>query len=51
VIILSLEGVFAAIGGWLVLNEVLSIRDGLGCLFIFCGTLVSQFWGKKNQIQ
>jgi drug/metabolite transporter (DMT)-like permease len=49
VIILSLEGVFAALGGWLVLNEVLSIRDGLGCLFIFCGTLVSQFWGKKNQ--
>lgn len=51
VILLSLEGVFAAIGGWLVLNEVLSVRDGAGCLFIFCGTLVSQFWGKKNQTQ
>jgi len=46
VVILSLEGAFAALGGWLVLQEVLTIRDLVGCLFILGGTLVSQFLGQ-----
>jgi drug/metabolite transporter (DMT)-like permease len=48
VIILSLEGAFAALGGWLVLNEILSLRDLLGCLLILGGTLVSQFMGRPQ---
>jgi drug/metabolite transporter (DMT)-like permease len=45
VIILSLEGAFAALGGWLVLQEVLTPRDLVGCGLMLVGTLVSQFLG------
>lgn len=41
-IILSLEGVFAAIGGWLMLNEFLSVRSVLGCALMLSGMLISQ---------
>jgi len=43
-IILSLEAVFAAIGGWAVLGEVLSARAMAGCSLMFCGMLISQLW-------
>ena len=42
---LSLEAVFAAIGGWLILGEVMSGRGMLGCLLMFTGMLVSQLYG------
>ena len=42
-IILSLEAVFAAFGGWLILGEMLSIRGLLGCLLMLTGMLISQF--------
>ena len=48
VIILSLEGAFAALGGWLVLNEVLTRRDLFGSVLILGGILVSQFFGEKQ---
>lgn len=41
-IILSLEAVFAAIAGWLVLNETLSVRGFIGCTLMLCGMLVAQ---------
>jgi drug/metabolite transporter (DMT)-like permease len=41
-IILSLETVFAALGGWLLLDEILSGRGLLGCALMFAGMLVSQ---------
>ncbi len=41
-IILSLETVFAALGGWLLLNEVLSGRGLLGCGLMLAGMLLSQ---------
>lgn len=41
-IILSLESVFAAIGGWLILDELLSFRSKMGCLLMFAGMLFSQ---------
>ena len=50
-IILSLEGAFAALGGWLVLHEMLSLRGLLGCGLMLAGTLVSQFTGKPQQEQ
>lgn len=43
-IILSLEAVFAAIGGWIVLNETLSPRAIAGCILMLCGMLISQLW-------
>lgn len=50
-IILSLEGAFAALGGWLVLHEFLSLRGLLGCGLMLAGTLVSQFARKPRQEQ
>ncbi len=41
-IILSLEGVFAAIGGWLLLNEMLSWRGLFGCGLMLAGMLFSE---------
>ncbi len=42
-ILLSLESVFAVVGGWLLLNEVLSLRGMIGCGFMLSGMLCSQF--------
>ena len=41
-IIFSLEAVFALIGGWLFLNESLSLRGLLGCSLMFIGVIISQ---------
>ena len=41
-IIMSLEGVFAAVGGYLVLRETLGTRNLAGCLLMLAGMLVSQ---------
>lgn len=43
-IILSSEGVFAVLGGWLFLNEVLPTAGLLGCLLMLIGMLMSQLW-------
>jgi len=44
-IILSLEGVFAAIGGWLLLGEILSLRGFFGCALMLVGMLLSELSG------
>ena len=41
-IIFSLEGVFATVAAWFLLNQVLGINNLLGCFFILCGVLLSQ---------
>ena len=43
-ILLSLESVVAALGGWLILNEVLSGRAVLGCALMMAGMLLSQLY-------
>ena len=43
-ILLSLESVIAALGGWLILNEVLSGRALFGCVLMMAGMLVSQLY-------
>ena len=48
-ILLSLESVFAAVGGWLMLNEILSARALTGCVLMFSGMLLSQLWGLINR--
>lgn len=47
-IILSFETVFAVIGGWLLLNEILSLRNILGCLLMLAGIVIVQIWGSKR---
>jgi drug/metabolite transporter (DMT)-like permease len=44
-ILLSLEAVFAAIGGWIVLDETLGGRGFFGCSLMLTGMLLSQLWG------
>lgn len=41
-ILLNLESVFAALGGWLILNETLTLRNLFGCLLILIGMLFTQ---------
>ena len=41
-IIFSLEGVFATIAAWFLLNQILDINNLFGCLFILLGVLLSQ---------
>ena len=41
-IIFSLEGEFATIAAWFLLNQILDINNILGCIFIMCGVLLSQ---------
>jgi drug/metabolite transporter (DMT)-like permease len=41
-IILSLEAVFAAIAGWLILNEAMNAQQIGGCILMFLGMLAAQ---------
>ncbi|UCF89317.1 MAG: DMT family transporter [bacterium] len=43
-ILLSMEGAFAVLGGWLLLNETLSLRGLTGCALMLSGMLLSQLW-------
>lgn len=46
-IILSLETVFAALGGWLILDERLSARALAGCALMLTGMLFAQLYKTK----
>ena len=41
-LLMSLESVFAVLGGWIFLNEVLSPRELTGCAIIFIAVIISQ---------
>lgn len=41
-LIMSLESVFAVLFGWLVLGEVMTAREGLGCILVFAAIILSQ---------
>ena len=41
-IIFSLEGVFATIAAWIILNQILDVNNIIGCFLIICGVLFSQ---------
>ena len=41
-IVMSLEGVFAAIAAWIILNQVLELNNIIGCVLILGGILLSQ---------
>jgi len=49
-IILSLETVFAVIGGALLLSETLPLRGVIGCALMFVGMIVSQLDLKKSGV-
>lgn len=39
---MCLESVFSALGGWLLLNQSLSLRESAGCALIFAAVVLSQ---------
>lgn len=41
-LLMSLESVFAALTGWIVLHEVLSGKELLGCLLVFLAVILAQ---------
>ncbi len=41
-LIMSLESVFAALSGWIVLGESLSTKELIGCLFVFIAVILAQ---------
>lgn len=41
-LILSLESVFSALAGWLILHQSLNERELVGCALIFCAILLAQ---------
>ncbi len=47
-IIMSLESVFAALAGWVVLGQSLTLREFSGCFMIFAAIIISQLPQKKK---
>ena len=47
-LIMSLESVFAALCGWLLLNEQMSITELCGCALVFAAVILSQIPEKKK---
>mgnify|MGYP005973051099 FL=1 len=43
--LMSLESVFAALSGWLILGERLSIKEFIGCVLIFAAVILAQLAG------
>ena len=50
-VVMSLESVFAALGGALLLGERLNAREVLGCALMFAGMLIAQAPGKRRRLE
>lgn len=48
-LIMSLESVMATLAGWLILHEVLSEKELLGCVLVFAAVILTQLPIKKMQ--
>ena len=47
-LLMSLESVFAVLSGWVVLGDMLSVYESIGCVLIFIAILLSQVPDKKK---
>jgi drug/metabolite transporter (DMT)-like permease len=50
-LIMSLESVFAVIFGVLLINETLTLYEGLGCIVIFIAVIISQLPSKEDRLK
>ncbi len=48
-LIMSLESVFSVLAGWIILKEKLTLKELLGCLFIFIAVCLAQLPSKTNK--
>ena len=44
---MSLESVFSVLAGWIVLHEVLSSKELLGCIIVFGAVILAQLPEKR----
>ena len=47
-ILMSFESVFAALSGWAILGEQLSLKELSGCILMFCAVILAQLPEKKK---
>ncbi len=47
-LIMSLESVFSALAGWVILGEILSVREIIGCVLVFSAVVLAQLPSKKK---
>ena len=47
-LIMSLESVFSALAGWVILGEILAVREIIGCVLVFTAVVLAQLQGKKK---
>ena len=47
-LILCLESVFATLGGWVILNQVMTLKETIGCIIVFIAIILAQFVQKKE---
>lgn len=47
-LLMSLESVFAALSGWIILGEGLSIKELCGCALVFAAVILAQLFGTEK---
>lgn len=47
-LIMSIESVFAALSGWIILGEVLSLKEYIGCCLVFSAIILAQLPDRKK---
>jgi drug/metabolite transporter (DMT)-like permease len=47
-ILMSTEAVFAVVGGWMILGEVMSGRNFAGCVLMLAGMVISQIHSRMQ---
>jgi drug/metabolite transporter (DMT)-like permease len=50
-VLLSLEAVFAALGGWVVLGERLALRSLVGCGLMLAAMILAQFGARRRRLE
>lgn len=50
-LLMSLESVFAALSGWLILHEKLSPKELCGCVLVFTAVVLAQLFGADNKTE
>ncbi len=48
---MSLESVFAALAGWVMLSERMSLRELSGCVLLFAAIIIVQIDPRKKPLQ
>ncbi len=48
-VLLSMESVFAAVGAFFLLGEIMGTRSVIGCVLMFAGMIIAQLFGYKKE--